>query len=40
VRGVARFANNISGLLPYMGRNVIVTILTPVLLAIGLLIGR
>jgi len=40
VRGVARFANNIPRLLPYMGRNVVVIILTPVLLAIGLLIGR
>jgi 1,4-dihydroxy-2-naphthoate octaprenyltransferase len=40
IRGVARFANDIPKLLPYMGRNVIIIILTPVLLAIGLLIGR
>jgi len=39
VRGVARFANNMPRLIPYMGRNVIVVILTPVLLAIGLFIG-
>jgi 1,4-dihydroxy-2-naphthoate octaprenyltransferase len=40
VTGVARFANDIPSLIPYMGKNVIVIILTPVLLAIGLFIGR
>ena len=40
VRGVARYADDIPKLIPYMGRNVIINILTPVLLAIGLFIGR
>ena len=40
VRGVARFADDVPGLIPYMGRNVVVIILTPVLLAIGLFIGH
>ena len=40
VRGVARFADDIPELIPYMGRNVVVIILTPVLLAIGLFIGH
>jgi 1,4-dihydroxy-2-naphthoate octaprenyltransferase len=39
VRGVTRFADDIPKLIPYMGRNVVVIILTPVLLAIGLFIG-
>jgi 1,4-dihydroxy-2-naphthoate octaprenyltransferase len=39
-RGAARFADEIPGLIPYMGRNVMITILTPVLLALGLFIGR
>jgi 1,4-dihydroxy-2-naphthoate octaprenyltransferase len=39
VRGVARFADDVPKLIPYMGRNVVVIILTPVLLAIGLFIG-
>ena len=39
-KGVARFANDIPRLIPYMGRNVVVIILTPVLLAVGLFIGR
>ena len=39
-RGVARYAEDIPKLLPYMGRNVIINILTPVLLAIGLFMGR
>jgi len=38
--GVARFAEEIPKLIPYMGRNVVITILTPVLLAIGLFMGR
>jgi 1,4-dihydroxy-2-naphthoate octaprenyltransferase len=40
VRGISRYADDIPALIPYMGRNVILTILTPVLLAIGLFIGR
>ncbi len=40
VRGVARFSNDIPKLIPYMGRSVIIIIVTPVLLAIGLFIGR
>ena len=40
VRGVARFAEDMDSLIPYMGRNVVIIILTPVLLAIGLFIGR
>jgi 1,4-dihydroxy-2-naphthoate octaprenyltransferase len=40
VRGVARFADDIPRLIPYMGRNVVIIILTPVLLAIGLFIGH
>lgn len=39
VRGVARYVNEIPKLVPYMARNVIIIILTPVLLAIGLFIG-
>jgi 1,4-dihydroxy-2-naphthoate octaprenyltransferase len=39
-RGAARFAEDIPGLIPHMGRNVVITILTPVLLALGLFIGR
>jgi 1,4-dihydroxy-2-naphthoate octaprenyltransferase len=40
VRGVARFADDVPELITYMGRNVVVIILTPVLLAIGLFVGR
>ena len=40
VSGVARFADDVPELIPYMGRNVVVIILTPVLLAIGLFIGQ
>ena len=39
VRGVARYANDIPKLIPYMGRNVVVNILTPILLTIGLFAG-
>ena len=39
VRGVARFAEDMDRLIPYMGRNVVIIILTPVLLAIGLFIS-
>jgi len=37
VMGVSRHAEDISKLIPHMGRNVIITIATPVLLAVGLL---
>ena len=40
VRGVAQFADDVPELIPYMGRNVVIIILTPVLLAIGLLVGH
>ena len=40
VKGVARFADDVPRLIPYMGRNVVVIILTPVLLAIGLFISN
>jgi 1,4-dihydroxy-2-naphthoate octaprenyltransferase len=40
VKGVARFADDIPRLIPYMGRNVVIIILTPVLLAIGLFFGN
>ena len=40
VKGVARFADDVPKLIPYMGRSVVVIILTPVLLAIGLFIGK
>ena len=40
VRGISRHADDMPSLIPYMGRNVILTILTPVLLAMGLFIGR
>lgn len=39
VRGVARFAEDVDRLIPYMSRNVVIIILTPVLLAIGLFIS-
>jgi len=39
VRGVARYADDIPKLIPYMGKNVIINILTPIMLAIGLYIG-
>jgi len=38
--GVRKHADDIPNLIPYMGQSVIVIILTPVLLAIGLFIGR
>jgi 1,4-dihydroxy-2-naphthoate polyprenyltransferase len=39
LRGVARNANDIPKLIPYMGKNVLINIATPVFLAIGLFIG-
>ncbi len=40
VRGVSRYADDIPRLIPYMGRNVIINVITPILLAIGLFISR
>ena len=40
VRGISRHADDIPALIPYLGRNVVLTVFTPVLLAIGLFIGR
>ena len=40
VRGAARYANDIPKLIPYMGRNVAINIVTPVLLAISLFVCR
>lgn len=40
VIGVSKHADDIPKLMPYMGRNVVINILTPVLLAIGLFISR
>jgi 1,4-dihydroxy-2-naphthoate octaprenyltransferase len=39
VRGTARHAANIRELVPYLGRNVLITLVTPVLLAVGLLVA-
>jgi len=39
VKGVMRYADDIPKLIPYMGRNVAVIIVTPVLLAISLFVG-
>ena len=40
LRGVARYADDIPKLIPYMGKNVVVNILTPVLVAIGFFVAR
>ena len=40
LRGVVRYADDIPRLIPYLGRNVIIIVLTPVLLAIGLFLGK
>ncbi|MFC1488800.1 prenyltransferase [Thermodesulfobacteriota bacterium] len=39
VKGVARYADDIPKLIPYMGKNVVINILTPVMLAAGLFMG-
>ena len=39
VKGVAKYADDIPRLVPYMGKNVVIIILTPVMLAVGLLMG-
>lgn len=40
IRGVVHYADDIPGLLPYMTRNVIINIATPVLLAVGLFLQQ
>ena len=37
--GVIRFSDDIKRLIPYMGLNVIITLLTPILVSVGLLIS-
>jgi len=37
--GVVRYANNAERLVPYMGLNVLITLLMPALMAVGLLLG-
>jgi 1,4-dihydroxy-2-naphthoate octaprenyltransferase len=39
-RGVVHYAEDIPGLIPYMTRNVIINIVTPVLLAVGLFVHQ
>jgi 1,4-dihydroxy-2-naphthoate octaprenyltransferase len=39
MKGVSRYAGDIPNLIPHMGKNVIIIILTPVLLAIGLFVA-
>jgi len=39
VRGVVRFADDIPKLIPCMGKNVVIVVSTPVILAVGLFIG-
>jgi len=40
IKGVFRYADDIPGLLPYMTRNVVINIVTPILLAIGFFLPR
>jgi 1,4-dihydroxy-2-naphthoate polyprenyltransferase len=40
VRGAAKYADDIPNLIPYMGKNVVLNIATPVLLAVGIFICR
>ncbi len=37
--GALKYADDIEKLIPHMAKNVLINILTPVLLAIGLLLG-
>ena len=39
VRGVLKYSDDIDSLIPFMGRNIIVTLLTPLLMGVGILIG-
>jgi 1,4-dihydroxy-2-naphthoate octaprenyltransferase len=40
LRGIIRHAGETAKLIPFMGRNVMITVLTPILLAIGLFVAR
>ena len=40
LRGAARYADSIPELVPVLGRNVLITLLTPVLLAVGLFVAN
>jgi len=39
IKGVSQFSGNIPSLIPHMGKNVIINILTPVLLSVGLFVA-
>ena len=39
VRGVLKYSDDIDNLIPFMGRNIMVTLLTPLLMGVGILIG-
>lgn len=39
VRGVLKYSDDIDSLIPFMGRNIIVTLLTPLLMGVGILVG-
>jgi 1,4-dihydroxy-2-naphthoate octaprenyltransferase len=39
VKGVLRYADDIDNLIPFMGRNIIVTLLTPLLMGVGIFVG-
>ena len=38
-RGVLKNYDNIGGLLPFMGSNILLTLLTPLLVGVGVLLG-
>ncbi len=40
IKGVSQFTGDIPGLIPHMGKNVVINLLTPVLLAVGLFVAR
>jgi 1,4-dihydroxy-2-naphthoate octaprenyltransferase len=39
MRGVLKYSDDIDSLIPFMGRNIMVTLLTPLLMGVGILIG-
>jgi 1,4-dihydroxy-2-naphthoate octaprenyltransferase len=39
VRGVLKYSDDTDNLIPFMGRNIMVTLLTPLLMGVGILIG-
>jgi hypothetical protein len=39
VRGVLRYADDLGKLMPFLGLNVILTVVTPVLVGVGLLLA-